>query len=57
MMRGMPGGVKEKKMREEQKEKPGRLMYIYIYFFFAAFSADFVTVHSSVSPRAMMYAN
>jgi hypothetical protein len=33
------------------------LMYIYIYFFFAAFSADFVTAHSSVSSRAMMHAN
>src|SRR5712691_421107 len=29
-------------------------MYIYIYFFLAAFSAAFVTVHSHVSTRSMI---
>jgi hypothetical protein len=44
MMRGMPGAEwKRGEMREEQKGKPWQLMYIYIYFFFVAFSAAFVT--------------
>jgi hypothetical protein len=44
MMCGMPGAEwKWGEMREEQKGKPWQLMYIYIYFFFAAFSAAFVT--------------
>jgi hypothetical protein len=37
------GVEEERKMRDEQKGAES-LMYIYIYFFLAAFSADFVTL-------------
>jgi hypothetical protein len=43
-MCGMPGAQSRGKKICVKDERAERVMYIYIYFFLVAFSADFVTV-------------